>query len=98
MPNIDKKSIITTIFFAADIFFLNGKQAGDKKAGKVGVRLFAQFPADIVKTDHIHPAAHILHRCHQTNEITVPCEEDDPVQVTGLQQGVVLMRMTSSRK
>ena len=67
---------------------MNGQQAGNKKAGNIGICCFPQFPADIMETDHVHPAAHILHGCDQSDKITITGEQNNPIQIPGLEQGI----------
>ena len=62
--------------------------AGHQEAGDVRVGTLAQLLADIVKADHLHPAAHVLQGDHQAEEITVAGEQHDAVEVARLQQGV----------
>ena len=67
---------------------LDGEEAGDKKAGEIGVGHLFELAADIVEGNDLNPAAHVLQGDHQTDEIAIAGKQDDAVEVAGLEQGV----------
>ena len=44
--------------------------------------------ADVVEPDDLDPAAHVLQGGDQADKVAVPGQQDDPIQVAGLEQGI----------
>jgi len=67
---------------------MDGQKAGHQKTREIGVGDFLELIADVVKANDLHPAAIVLQGHHQADKIAIAGEENHPVKVAGLEQGV----------
>ena len=67
---------------------MQGEKPRDQEAGEITVGHLLQLITDIVEGNDLDPAAHILQGKDKTDEIPIAGEQDDPVQIPGLQEGI----------